>query len=93
MKTEILDFINRRWQINANWLDGNCYWFAHILVTRFSELEIYYLPVQGHFVAGNGIVFYDWTGVVVTDEEPLALSDIKQTDPLWYQRLVRDCIN
>ena len=37
---EILDFINRRFKgTNANWLCGNCYWFARILKDRFDYLE------------------------------------------------------
>ena len=88
----ILDFISRRWQKDANWLDGNCYWFAYILKTRFPFLEIYYLPIAGHFICGDGVQFYDWTGVVDPEEVPFLLSDIEKQDILWYDRIVRDCI-
>lgn len=96
MQNEVLEFINFRWKdSNAHWLDGNCYWFAHILCTRFPYLEIIYLPVKGHFVAGSikDRVYYDWTGIVQVDEVPMSLDWIKQNDDLWYQRIVRDCIN
>ena len=89
---EILLFIKHRWQKDANWLNGNCYWFAHILKTRFPFLEIYYLPIEGHFVCGDGENFYDWTGVVKLQELPILLDDIQLIDSLWYDRIVRDCI-
>lgn len=63
MEQEILDFIKRRFPKDSNWLDGNCYWFAFILCERFPNLQIYYEPVRGHFVAGTPSRYYDWTGV------------------------------
>ena len=89
---EILDFIQRRWQKDANWLDGNCYWFAYILKTRFPFLEICYLPIEGHFVCSDGDNFYDWTGLVNPPEIVLPLSAIEEQDPLWASRIWRDCI-
>jgi hypothetical protein len=92
MKEEILSFINRRWKLDSNWLDGNCYYFALILTNRFKELQIYYLPIEGHFISGNGIEFYDWTGFVDLKEKPYLLDEIKHLDSLWYERLIRDCV-
>lgn len=89
---EILDFIHRRWSKDANWLDGNCYWFAHILQTRFPDLELYYLPITGHFVCGDGYNFYDWSGVVQPEEIPILFSDLKKREPDWYNRIWRDCV-
>lgn len=89
---EILDFIHRRFSIDANWLNGNCYWFAHILSTRFPYLKIYYLPIIGHFVCGDGVNFFDWTGLIVPEETPFLLTDIEKQDILWYNKIVRDCI-
>ena len=89
---EILDFIHRRWRKDANWLDGNCYWFARILQTRFPFLELYYLPIDGHFVCGDGENFYDWTGVVQLEEIPWLFSDIEEQEPNWYNRIWRDCV-
>lgn len=91
-RTEILDFIQRRWQVDANWLTGNCYWFAYILTTRFPELEIYYLAAIGHFIAGDGEHFYDWTGEIEPTADLWKLTTIQEIEPNWYQRLVRDCI-
>lgn len=95
MQEEVLKFINFRWKdSDAHWLDGNCYWFAHILCTRFPYLEIIYLPVQGHFVAGRieDRLYFDWTGIVKVDEVPLYLSWIKEHDYQWYSRIIRDCV-
>lgn len=90
---EILDFIHRRWQADADWLTGNCYWFAKILQTRFPELKIYYLPIEGHFVCGDGVAnFYDWNGLVKLQELPFLFSDIEKNDPLWYQRIWDNCV-
>lgn len=96
MQEEVLEFIDFRWKdSNAHWLDGNCYWFAHILCTRFPYLKIIYLPVQGHFVAGDieKNIFFDWTGKVHVQEVPMYLDWIKEHDELWYDHIKRDCIN
>jgi hypothetical protein len=49
---EILEFIHRRFPQDCHWLDGNCFWFALILKKRFPNVEIFYFPIQGHFVVG-----------------------------------------
>lgn len=90
--SEVIDFIHRRWQKDADWLVGNCYWFAYILQTRFSFLDIYYLPIEGHFVCGDGDFFYDWTGIVQLNETPFLFSDLQKQEPDWYFRICRDCI-
>lgn len=96
MENEILDFIKRRWAQDSNFLNGNCYWFAHILTNRFKELEIYYLPIIGHFVAGDGNMFFDWQGKVdlrdLYEDKPIRFDDIKEQDSLYYNRLIRDCV-
>lgn len=89
---EILNFISRRWQKDADWISGNCYWFARILQTRFPFLEIYYLPIDGHFVCGDGENYYDWTGLVELKEIPFLFSDLERQEPGWYDRIWRDCI-
>ena len=91
MKEEILDFIQRRWLPDAKFLNGNCLWFAIILQTRFPALQIYYLPIEGHFVAGIDNEYYDWAGEKELEEEPILLDEIEKYDPLWFGRLMRDC--
>ena len=41
MKKDILEFINRRFDIDCRWTTGNCYWFAVILTSRFPQMEIW----------------------------------------------------
>lgn len=88
---DVLSFIKRRFSDDCHWLDGNCYYFALILCSRFQNLNLYYAPIEGHFVAGDGERFYDWRGLY-DNEKPILLSEIQQSDPLWYKILVRDCI-
>lgn len=73
------------------WNNGRCYYFALILCSLFSELEIYYDPVNGHFIAGDGKHFYDVCGEY-NAEKAIPLKDIKDNDKEWYERLRRDCI-
>jgi hypothetical protein len=91
MQDEVLEFIQRRWQQDFHWLDGNCYWFARILCERFPYLKIYYMPIIGHFVAGTPSRYYDWTGLNKDKEKPILLDEIQKTDNLWYEHLMRDC--
>lgn len=97
-KTEVTNFIHRRFQDNCKWMDGNCYWFAHILCARFSFLSMYYCPVEGHFVAGAFGTYFDWLGEVKEDRHEILkhvtlLADIEKIDPPYYARLMRDCSN
>lgn len=90
--SEIEQFIHRRFgDTDAHWQDGNCYYFAIILCHRFPELEIYYEPIMGHFVAGDGERFYDSRGQYSGKYAPQLLSDLQKQDPDWALRLLRDC--
>lgn len=92
MEGEVLEFIQRRWsKDNSTFLNGNCYWFARLLQIQFPYLSIFYLPIEGHFIAGNLGKYYDATGSVVPQEEPILLSDIRRNDPIWYNRLLKNC--
>lgn len=92
MTQAILEFITRRFEKDCNWTNGNCLWFALILQMRFPFLKICYLPITGHFVVqDNNNLLYDWKGLVNTDEIPIELNQLKQTDSLWYSHLMRDC--
>ena len=90
--TEITEFINRRFKNEDKWMCGNCYWFAKILTLRFPFLKIYYEPIVGHFFAGTPSQYYDWTGLAEPYSRPILLEEIEKTDPLLYERLLRDCI-
>lgn len=89
---EILDFINRRFpENNGNWLYGNCFWFAHILKTRFPSGEIWYEPIIGHFIFKYDDYFYDWRGLFLQDTS-VAFKFNKEYDYSLYDRLVKFCI-
>lgn len=89
LDTETIEtFIKNRFMTDCHWLDGNCLYFAYILKIRFPELEIYYLPIQGHFVAGVLGQFWDWGGEVVLEETPIPLEEIRKNDKNWYNRIM-----
>ena len=102
--SEVIEFINRRFPHDCDWRNGNCLWFAFILQKRFPKMEIYYLPIEGHFITGLDIiknelqnsniktVYFDWYGIVEPKEEVLSLSQIKEEDILLYNHLIRDCL-
>ena len=92
-KERVEKFIFERFPEEDKWLTGNCYYFAAILCKRFPGLVIYYLPIRGHFVAGDGKDYYDWTGKVdVNGDDPVIFSHLRQDDKPLYERLRRDCI-
>lgn len=92
---EILEFIHRRFKVDNNWTNGNCYFFAIILKERFPQGIIYYHSVIGHFILKVEDNYYDFTGKCAYNEEDapylLSLDELKQ-DELWYARIRRDCI-
>ena len=88
----IEEFIKRRFSLDCHWLDGNCYWFASILVKRFPFLQLYYEPIEGHFYAGKGSNFYDWRGKIEPKYKPILFSEIRKNDNLFYKHIIRDCI-
>lgn len=90
--SEILGFIQRRFPMDCNWVNGNCFWFASILSARFPNLSIYYLPVTGHFIAGALGTYFDWTGQIFPEETPLLLEELCKNDDKWGWRLLRDCV-
>jgi hypothetical protein len=89
---EVVEFIRRRFPQDCNWTNGNCWWFAAILIARFPYLSIYYLAIQGHFVAGALNTYFDWTGQIFPEENPISFKEIEKIDKTWYERLVRDCV-
>lgn len=93
MTEEILNFIKRRFPVDNNWLSGNCYWFAKILCDAFF-LSLYYLEIENHFIAKdeNTGKYYDWSGEIVPEEEPISWFDLMKKDPALAYRIIRDCV-
>lgn len=95
MYDEILEFIRRRFPEDSNWCTGNCYWFAAILHMRFPQYQIWYFPIENHFMIGDGKNFYDWQGLRLLEnceENPILWANIEQMDKTYYNHLVRDCV-
>ena len=93
----IIDFINNRFKSDKTWMNGNCYWFAFILCSQFDNLNMFYNPVIGHFVAMDKInnKYYDFDGehIVYSNDKFIDFNELKNTDILLYNRLIRDCRN
>ena len=93
MSEEVLDFINRRFRTDCDWLTGNCYYFAVILLARFPQGSIYYDVIDGHFVFGYQGVYYDWTGITDYAKDNLVeWNKFDEYDILRKERIIRDCI-
>lgn len=94
MQDEVLEFINRRFQKDCNWLDGNCYYFALILKDRFPEGRIWYNLVYGHFLFELGDKYYDFSGLLNPSMVYSAVpwDNMEVYDKLWKERIIRDCI-
>lgn len=91
MKEEVLDFIKRRFPIDNNWCNGNCYWFAYILKGRFHG-QIYYETVNNHFITKIDNKFYDWHGEYQPQYEIYLWEEYIDIDNLDFLRLFRDCV-
>lgn len=69
---------------------GCCYWFAHILCSRFSDAIMMYDPVMNHFMVGYDDRLYDITGDVTDQYEAIPWKNFE--DELERQRIVDYCI-
>lgn len=93
---EILEFINKfkfkyKKELEYIFTSGNCYYFAVILKERFNG-EIYYLPIENHFICKIDNNYYDITGKAKMNEKPYKWSEFIKEDEKLYNRIVRDCI-
>lgn len=96
MENQILEFIKRRFSNDCNWINGNCYFFAQILASRFQG-DIIYDPIDGHFLFfAYDEELYDWTGRREYSNERkrkmIFWKDYNQKDTLNYSHIWRDCI-
>ena len=92
MVNEILEFIQRRFKKDCNWIDGNCYYFAIILKDRFPDGKIFYDVINGHFVFEYQDKLYDWNGVHNSEEFLVDWENFDEYDFLLKKRIIRDCV-
>ena len=94
MQDEVLEFINRRFKKDCDWLNGNCYYFALILKDRFPESRIVYDTIYGHFFIEYQGKCYDHAGERVYPGGSYAVywDEFDQYDRLVKERIIRDCI-
>ena len=86
------EFIRRRFPDDSNWTNGNCYYFALILQSRFGG-EIFYDVIYGHFVTKIESKFYDYKGEVKTEGRKfIKWADFEKYDCLQKNRIIRGCI-
>lgn len=98
MHDDIIFFINKfkcmdQKTIEDVFLYGNCYWFAQILVNRFQNEnpELYYLPIDGHFVTKINGKLYDISGEVITDRVLISWNDLQKDEPELAKRIYSNC--
>lgn len=98
MDDEVLTFISHFKQPDPAgaeklFLYGNCYWFAHILCERFQHAELYYLPIDNHFITYYKGKYYDISGQITPKDKPIKWNIFRAIEPLGAMRIERDCIN
>ena len=90
--SEIIEFIKRRFPTDCNWLDGNCFYFSVILLSRFPEGLIYYDVIYGHFVFKYEDHYYDWNGKIEPKGYLVEWNKFDEYDILQKKIIIRDCI-
>ena len=89
---EVTEFIQRRFPDDCNWTNGNCYYFAVILQSRFGG-EIFYDVIFGHFVTKIKGKFYDHKGEVdLTNRKLVSWQDFDKYDSLQKDRIMEECL-
>lgn len=89
---KVLEFIQRRFENDCKWTDGNCYYFSIILKDRFPDGKVFYDVINGHFVFKYTDVYYDWDGIIEPDGYLVEWDKFEEYDSLLKQRIVRDCV-
>jgi hypothetical protein len=88
----VIEFINRRFKNDCNWLNGNCYYFSIILKDRFPEGKIFYDVINGHFIFLYNGRYYDWTGYIKPDGYLVEWEQFDKYDSLQKKVIIRDCL-
>lgn len=98
MKHEVLNFISRftsgaqKAAVEKCFTGGCCFWFAHILVSRFPQGVLAYDQAMNHFGCMVDKRVYDITGDVTDQYVWAPWVTIQMNDPALAKRIERDCI-
>lgn len=99
-KNEILDFISNFQNEGTidTFTNGCCYWFAHILYSRFKPFYeatyIYYNPIDNHFATMINCDLYDITGNIEFNVNEWYNWDYYIVfDKLDAKRVIDNCVN
>lgn len=94
-KESIIYFIKCFDGTQYTFLNGCCYWFCHILNTRFGGIT-FYESIDSHFVQKIGDAFYDVRGDVTDiykDRQSLIRWDtLESIDSTRYKRIIDCCV-
>lgn len=96
---DINKFINEFKQFGKSvikcFTEGNCYWFAFILKTRFPEGQIVLNNLINHFAFKVNDKLYDITGCCdnTYEGEWVSWLDYQNTEPTQAHRIMHDCID
>lgn len=91
-QNDIIEFIQRRFKKDCDWLNGNCYYFALILKDRFPEGTIYYDVIDGHFIYKYHSKYYDWGGIAKPSDHVVEWDKFAEYDSLQKERIIQNCI-
>lgn len=81
-------------QVKKCFTEGNCYWFAHILHTRFPGSYIMINNVENHFACKIEDELYDITGKCADKYkgEWVDWNYYQMADPTHSKRIIECCI-
>ena len=78
---------------------GYCYWYAYLLQIKYHG-EIWYLPVDNHFIYKQNNKYYDITGDITNyvnnlpdNQKAVSWEHYKKLDYLHTDNLYKYCIN
>lgn len=89
---EIIEFTKRRFPIDCNWLNGNCFFYCQILKSAFCSGKIMYDVIHGHFIFLYNGKYYDWSGEIKPNGYLVEWNKFDEYDVERKQRIIRDCI-
>ena len=97
MKDEVESFIQEFKKLHSaeledSFLNGNCYWFAYILKSRFGTGSIIYCQIDNHFLYKLSESYYDIRGKVHPPQDATDWIQYMIDEPLDASRVLRDCV-